>query len=149
MQFGQQGSIVDHSGAIDMSGVNLDRLAEERFAFINVWRSIDESNPVMEKPLAVCDERSIRAEDKLLYYLKFPDRTGENYSLKHSPRHKWYYYPLMEHDECLVFKVYDKVEEDCPRFVFHTAFEDTIADGMVAEDVPRRKSVEVRTIAFF
>ena len=31
---------------------------------------------------------------------------------------KWYYYPKLTKDECLVFKVYDK-KEDGPRFVFH------------------------------
>ena len=39
------------------------------------------------------------------YELRFPDRTGENYSLKHSREHKWYYYSRQAKDECLVFKV--------------------------------------------
>ena len=49
--------------------------------------------------------------------------SAENYSLRHSPDHKWYYYSRQTKDECLVFKVYDK-KEDGPRFVFHTAFDD-------------------------
>ena len=37
-------------------------LASGRYAFINVWRSIDEDAPVMQQPLAVCDEHSVADE---------------------------------------------------------------------------------------
>ena len=36
---------------------------------------------VLQQPLAVCDERSVPESDRFLYELRFPDRTGENYSL--------------------------------------------------------------------
>merc|ERR1711907_137048 len=101
-------------------------------------------HPVMQKPLAVCDENSVPEGDKFLYELAFPDRTGENYSLRFNEAHKWYYYPEMEQEECLVFKVYDK-KEDGPRFVFHTAFD----DPRTPADAPARNSIECRTIAFF
>lgn len=120
-------------------------LASGRFAFINIWRSIDDVAPcVMQKPLAVCDEMSVPEGDRFLYELRFPDRTGENYSLQHSPSHKWYYFTRQKKEECLVFKVYDK-KADGPRFVFHTAFEDPMSPA----DAPPRKSIEVRAIAFF
>lgn len=117
---------------------------EGRFAFINVWRSICDEHPVLQQPLAVCDEASVDASDRFLYELRFPDRTGENYSLRHSEQHQWYYYPRMAKDECLVFKVYDK-KADGPRFVFHTA----IDDPLTPPDAPPRKSIEVRGIAFY
>ena len=98
----------------------------------------------MQSPLAVCDENSVPEDDRFLYELRFPDRTGENYSLQHSSSHAWYYYPRQTKDECLVFKVYDK-KEDGPRFVFHTAF----ADPLTPADAPPRKSIEVRAIAFY
>ena len=41
-------------------------LAEGRFAFINVWRSIADDGPVRQKPLAVCDEASVDDEDRFL-----------------------------------------------------------------------------------
>lgn len=118
-------------------------LASRRFAFINVWRSISEE-PVEKKPLAVCDTRSVPENDQFLYELIFPDRVGENYSLKFNEAHKWHYYPRMVKDECLVFKVYDK-KEDGPRFTFHTAFD----DPLTTPESPARQSIEVRTIAFF
>ncbi len=76
----------------------------------------------------------------------FPDRVGENYSLdaRSAEQHNWYYYPEMQVDECLIFKVYDK-HEDGPRFVFHTAFD----DPQTPSDAPARRSIEARVIIFF
>ena len=51
-------------------------LAAGRFAFINVWRPICDDHPVMQQPLAVCDENSVPDADRFLYELRFPDRTG-------------------------------------------------------------------------
>ena len=39
-------------------------LLNGRYAFVNVWRSIDPERPVMQKPLAVCDERTISEAHK-------------------------------------------------------------------------------------
>ena len=83
-------------------------------------------------------------DEKFKYELRFPDRTGETYSLRHSEKHKWYWYPGMSHDECLVFKCFDK-RKDSTRFTFHTAFD----DPSTTEASPPRQSIEVRTIAFF
>ena len=82
--------------------------------------------------------------DRFLYELIFPDRVGQNYSLRHSDRHRWHSFPRMTKDECLLFKVYDK-KEDGPRFVFHTAFDDPDTPA----DAPPRRSIEVRGIAFY
>eukprot|EP00928_Gymnodinium_smaydae_P061257 TRINITY_DN4538_c0_g1_i1.p1 TRINITY_DN4538_c0_g1~~TRINITY_DN4538_c0_g1_i1.p1 ORF type:complete len:331 (+),score=77.93 TRINITY_DN4538_c0_g1_i1:57-1049(+) len=128
----------------NLTEAEVDELASRRFAFINVWRSISDEAPVYRKPLAVCDEKSIKPEDRFLYELIFPDRVGENYSLEFSKDHMWYYYPQQTKDEALVFKVYDKAE-DGPRFVFHTAFDDPRCPA----DAPARISIECRTIAFF
>ena len=49
--------------------------------------------------------RSVPEADRFLYELRFPDRTGENYSLRHSAAHRWYAYSRMVKEECLVFKV--------------------------------------------
>jgi len=142
-QLGEEG-IYSRLRGRKLSREDVAELAEGRFAFINIWRSICEEHPVMQKPLAVCDENSVPDSDRFLYELRFPTRTGENYSLRHSPDHKWYYYSRQARDECLVFKVYDK-KEDGPRFVFHTAFDDPSSPP----DAPPRKSIEVRAIAFY
>ena len=143
LQLGDAG-IFSHLKGRDLTADEVAALAAGRFAFINVWRSIDPDRPVARNPLAVCDENSIDDDDKFLYELRFPDRTGENYSLKHSDAHAWYYYPDMTADECLIFKVFDK-KPDGPRFVFHTAFD----DPRTTDASPPRKSIEIRTIAFY
>ena len=127
----------------NLNAEEVEALAGKRFAFINVWRGILDT-PIYRKPLAVADTSTVPASDHFIYHLCFPDRTGQNYSLKFSDAHKWYYYPQMIKDECLIFKVYDK-HEDGPRFVFHTAFD----DPQCPPDAPPRESIEVRAIAFF
>jgi len=143
VQLGKEG-IYSRLRERTLTDADVAELAAGRFAFINVWRSICDEHPVMQSPLAIADENSVPDSDRFVYELRFPDRTGENYSLQHSSAHKWYYYPRQTKDECLVFKVYDK-KEDGPRFVFHTAF----TDPSSPPDAPPRRSIEVRAIAFY
>ena len=142
-QLGERG-IFSHLKKRDLTADEVDALEAGRYAFINVWRSIDSKNAVARSPLAVCDEASVDPDEKFKYELRFPDRTGETYSLRHSDKHRWYWYPGMSHDECLVFKCFDK-RKDSTRFTFHTAFD----DPSTTEASPPRQSIEVRTIAFF
>jgi len=116
-------------------------LASNRFTFINIWRSIN-SEPVQSKPLAVCDPASVPDKDVLEYDMYYEDRIGQSYSLKHSDRHKWYYFPKMTKNECLMFKVFDS-KGDGPRFVPHTAFD----DPSEPDNAPPRRSIECRVIA--
>ena len=136
-QFGQEGKLLTEA--------EVAALGSGRFAFINVWRSICDAHPVLQQPLAVCDEASVGDSERFKYELIFPERIGENYSLRHSDGHMWYYYPRMGKDECLMFKVYDKEEGRGPRFVFHTAFDDPASP----RDPPPRKSIEARAIVFY
>lgn len=150
-----------YTGEVDLTKKEVEQILvqQKRFMFINVWRSIDEKSPILKKPLALCDLRSIDATGKggvnggernyLIYEMVYKDREGESYAL--SPpgdenQHKWYYYPQMEKHECIVFKVYDRKEElGTPRFVFHTAFDDPTSPP----DAPNRMSIETRAIAIF
>lgn len=141
IQLGEEG--IELNGR-SISEDEVSKLAKGRFAFINVWRSIDDESPVLRDPIAICDERTIREEDKFVYELRFPSRTGENYSLQFSNEHDWYYYSKQTKDECLVFKVYDK-QENGTRFVFHRSFD----DPNTPRNAPARKSIEVRAICFF
>ena len=52
-------------------------LASGRFAFINVWRSIDDDVPCVMRSRSPCaTRRACQTEDRFLYELRFPDRTG-------------------------------------------------------------------------
>ena len=79
-----------------------------RFQIVNVWKPL--VAPVRNFPLALCDYRSLNlASDLVRTRLDYPDwlKDKENYSLKYSPSHRWYYWSSLSPDETLVFKCYD------------------------------------------
>ena len=65
--------------------------------------------------------------------------------MSYNPAHQWYYFSAMRRDEALVFKVFDSKQDGRARFVPHTSFENPLAP---ADALPRR-SIEIRTLAFF
>lgn len=111
------------------------------FCIVNVWRNVKDE-PVQSKPLAVLDPSGLRKEDFITYEMHYPERRGENYALRFCDQHRWYYFPFMEKDECLIFKTWES-RKDRPRYCFHTAFEELQA----LADAPPRSSIEVRTVA--
>jgi hypothetical protein len=120
-----------------------EALLKNRFAVINVWRPI--RGPVEETPLAVCDARSIAPTDLVPTDLRYPDRTGEVYSLAFNPAHRWFYFPRMQASEVMLLKCYDSADDGRARFTAHGAFDDPNTPA----GAPARESIEVRTLAFF
>ena len=116
-------------------------LLSRRVAFLNVWKPL---NKVEENPLAMCDVKSSPPEDFFKLYLRYRERTGENYVMRHNPNHKWYYFPDMNNDKVILLKTYDS-DKDRAQFVGHSAFKDPTSKP----DAPIRESIEIRTIAFF
>lgn len=123
-------------------GEEADDLLSRRVAFINVWKPI---NVVEERPLAMCDVTSTTPEDFFKLYLRYRDRNGENYVMRHSPKHKWWYFPKMTPGQVILLKTYDSEMDGRARCLGHTAFEDPTS----LPDAPTRESIEIRTIAFF
>lgn len=119
------------------------RARVRRYAVVNVWRPLIE--PVVDAPLAMCDARSVMAQDLVAAQIRYPDRSGEIYVLKHSPRHRWYYFPNMAMNEVLVFKQYDSQTSGVSRFTPHAAFLDPAAPI----DAPLRASIEARCLVLF
>ena len=118
-------------------------LMSRRVAFFNVWKPI--RRMVEEHPLAMCDVTSSPAEDFFKLHLRYRDRNGENYVMRHSPAHKWWYFPKMTPDQVILLKTFDSGTDGRARFVGHSAFQDPTSPP----DAPFRESVEIRTIAFF
>jgi len=123
-----------------------DRRIARPWTAINVWRGI---RPVESTPLAVCDGGTVRDEDlvNVPIWLR-PDEPHEpavsGRNLVWRPHHRWYYYPLMQTDEALVFRLADS-DHGKPRLSAHSAFDDpTTPPG-----AQPRASYEVRTLAFF
>jgi hypothetical protein len=120
-----------------------ETLLQRRVAFYNVWKPL--YRRVEELPLALCDATTQIPDDLLLMDLKYRERTGEIYVMRHALAHRWTYFPKMEVEQALLLKTYDSETDGRARFMFHTAFE----DPTTLPDAPRRESIEVRTMAFF
>lgn len=83
-------------------GDEAEALLKRRVAFINVWKPINRI--VEERPLAMCDVQSCEDSDFFKLHLRYRDRNGENYVMKYSPKHKWYYFPKMTPEQVILLK---------------------------------------------
>ncbi len=120
-----------------------ERRFKKRWAIVQVWRPI--RGTVLIDPLGICDGRSIPQKGFILVERRYKDRTGEVYHIAHNPAHEWFYFPQMQRNEALVFKVFDSDASQPARFTAHSAFDDP---GTPA-GAPPRESIETRTFAFF
>ena len=120
-----------------------ERRFKKRWAIIQLWRPI--RGKVLIDPLAICDGRSIPQQGFIRVERRYKYRTGEVYHIAHNPAHEWYYFPRMERDEALVFKVFDSDATKLSRFTAHSAFDDPDTPA----GAPPRESIETRTFAFF
>ena len=120
-----------------------ERRMKKRFAIVQVWRPI--RGKVLTDPLGICDGRSIPRKGFIRVERRYQYRTGEVYHIAHDPSHAWFWFPEMNRDEALVFKVFDSDMTKPSRFTAHSAFDDP---GTPA-DAPPRESIETRTFAFF
>ena len=127
----------------DLLPAEAESLLQRRVALYNVWKPL--YRRVEELPLAMCDATTHDPADMLRMDLKYRERTGEIYVMRHSPRHRWHYFPQMEATCALLLKTYDSETDGRARFMGHTAFE----DPTTKPDAPKRESIEVRTMAFF
>ncbi len=119
-------------------------IATKRILNINLWRPI---RPVERMPLAVCDASSVSRGDLVRTVIGHkPGETASpfaGFNLAYNPDQRWYYYPAMQPDEVLAFRLFDS-EMQRPHLTAHTAFEDPTS----RPGAPPRLSHEVRTIAF-
>jgi hypothetical protein len=140
-----------HVDQTDKSGANrvrehlpdeADELLKGRVQVINVWRPI--RGPLRDAPLAMADGQTIEPGDLVASDLIYPNRSGETYSVKYNPNHRWYYIPEMRADEALLLKCYDSATDGRTRFGPHTAF----IDPTTPADAAPRESIELRTLVF-
>jgi hypothetical protein len=117
----------------------------ERVAVYNVWRSL--RPPPQERPLAICDIRTVAEADLIRADSIGNEATAEVeaefYFVQGNPSHRWCYFSGMTPDEVLVFRQYDsglRGPSGCP----HVAINDP---GCPAGTEPRL-SIETRVCAF-
>jgi hypothetical protein len=126
-------------------------LADRHVAFVNLWRPI--VGPVWDNPLAVCEARSVAPEDlvetDICHFgeddLTTPRHSGQIYSVRYNPAHRWFYVSQMQPDEVLLLKCYDSRVDGRARFMPHTGFQSPTCPSVF---VPR-ESIEARTLVVF
>jgi len=116
---------------------------EQRFAIINVWRSVEGS--VLRSPMTCCDATTLSEEDLVAVERRAKDRAGELEFATWNSRHRWYYYPDMSMGEALLIKTFDSASDGRATRSIHTAFKNPLARA----DAPPRESIESRLLVFF
>jgi hypothetical protein len=128
-----------------------------RFLAFSLWRAL--SPPPQDMPLALCEGRSVRDDegtpntkidveeipsgDALFAPIEGEDDMTAATIFRHSPDHRWWYFPDMTAEEVILIKFYDSDHSlawRCP----HTAFRD-----ISRPDAHPRRSMEFRGIAYF
>ncbi len=145
----------------DYAGPNLEKRLgpkaqrEYDFAFFNVWQPV--ANPVQQHPLALLDFQTLDEKEVVDTVLNYQVTDGQAAGTTSKPdiatlchtsasRHTWYYFPLMEPTEALVFTQYD-TRRNHARRCFHTAFTDV--SDLVPQHPAERKSIEIRFLCAF
>ena len=133
-----------HQWVRTLRPADADTLLKKRLVNINLWRPI---RPVERMPLAVCDASTVSRGDlvRTLIGAKPGEQAGDlaGFNLAYSPDQRWYYYPDMQPDEVMAFRLFDS-DRSRPHLGAHTAFEHP---GSRPGAAPRL-SIEVRTVAF-
>ena len=127
----------------DLMGDEAEALLKNRYAIINLWRPI--KGPVLESPLTLCDAQSLAEENLIASDLKYPDRTGETYSITYNPNQRYYYFPKMQAGEAVLIRCFDSAQQGAARFSAHTGFDDSTSPP----NAPPRESLEVRMLVFY
>ncbi len=128
-----------------------------RYIYGSYWRAFSE--PPQDTPLALCDARSVCADEGTTNTLFIVDRLPDETTMlgpmpnedtvpgaaifHYSLAHRWWYFSNMTRDEALLIKFHDSDQGRAWRTP-HTAFRDTsFVDARI------RSSIEFRTVAYF
>ena len=117
----------------------------KRVALYNVWRSL--RPPPQERPLAMCDMRTVSEADLIradcIGNDSTPDEDAEFYFVAPNPVHRWCYFSGMTPDEVLVFRHFDS-DLPAPSGSPHVA----IHDPRCPPETEPRLSIETRVCVF-
>lgn len=70
-----------------------------------MWRPI--VAVIQDKPLALCDSRTVNLDDRIATDQVTRKHAGEIYYVHHNPNQVWHYLGEQTEDEVIVFKSYD------------------------------------------
>lgn len=120
-----------------------ERRIQRRFAMVHVWRPI--RGPLQTNPLLLADGTSFGPADlQVAVQHTASDREDEYCVVRHNPDQRWYYWPDMQPEEALVFKVMD-TDPSVTRCCAHGA----MFDPATPPEAMPRESIEARAFVFF
>src|SRR6266516_7066447 len=99
----------------------------------------------METPETACRGKAIgdvrrhaaAQDDMLKMALRYRERAGEIFVMRHSASHRWWYFPKMSPENVLLLKTYESETDGRARFLGHSAFD----DPNTLPDAPTRESI--------
>lgn len=96
-----------------------------------------------DRPLALCDSRTVAPHDLIAADRVLPDRAGEVYYLHYNPEQQWYWLENQTNAEPFIFLMYDTTRcEGAARFCPHVSFNNPNRP----ENAELRSSIETRSI---
>jgi hypothetical protein len=142
-----------HERLRDVMGDVAKEKQKNRFAIINIWRSIN--GTIEEWPLAVCDSRTVDDTLMIATLRHAPHREEPSFEYSrqsetnhacYDSNHSWFYFSKMTQNEILIFKNYDTIRDGkTARYSLHTSFEDPTSPVNPSP----RETIESRVILFF
>ncbi|OHE96221.1 hypothetical protein CORC01_08439 [Colletotrichum orchidophilum] len=78
----------------------------------SVWKPL--RGPAYDSPLAVCDYRTVKHDDRVPCDIIFPDYLGETYNFWPNPDHRFYYIDGQEANETWMIKCFDSATAENP-----------------------------------
>ncbi|KAJ2985968.1 hypothetical protein NUW58_g1594 [Xylaria curta] len=115
------------------------KYTNNRFQIVNVWKPL--KGPVHDSPLALCDYRTVKDEDRVPTDIIFPDYLGETYNFWPNPHHRFYFIDRQLTEEAWMVKCFDSESARSPeiaQFAPHVSF----PYGRLEDDMPKRESIE-------
>ena len=124
-----------------------DRDDVEAFTIIDFWRPTNMPGPLLHMPLALCDPSSVDLADLVPTALTGIAPSGlptNHVALRYNPSQRWYYYPRMDTDEVLAFKLFECRKDDPEPTQFRSVLHSAFADPDTPADAEERQSCEHR-----
>jgi hypothetical protein len=122
----------------------------EGFMVIDFWRTTEMGGPLEHMPLALCDPASVELADVVptgLLNFSPTGRPTNNLALRWREGQSWWFYPGMEEDEVLAFKLFE-IRKDAPEPAVRSCFHAAFADPRATEDARPRQSCEHRVMVW-
>ncbi|KAK0701725.1 hypothetical protein B0T26DRAFT_528308 [Lasiosphaeria miniovina] len=123
-------------------GDEADRLLKGRVRIVNIWRPLA---LVRSWPLALCDARTVDANDLVTCDIVRRRYVGETYFGKYNAAQEWHYLSDMDVDDLVLVKVYDSDPDVPAKCCLHASFE--LHAGAESQP-PVRESIELRILVF-